>query len=81
VSAYLFGVIIAFLYVYELKAPLLKQIFLGFNNLSNGAISFTPVIYYADLALLFLIFVIPFLLMILTPIWRVATIEPSEILR
>lgn len=81
ITAYLVGVILAFIYIFYSNAPLLKQIFLGYSNLSLKAIEFTPHIDYADLTLLFLLFVIPFLLAIVTPLWRLSTVEPSEVLR
>ncbi|MCD4667926.1 MAG: FtsX-like permease family protein [Sulfurimonas sp.] len=80
VRSYMLGVIIAYFYVYILNAPLIKEIFLGFNNLSNS-VSFSPNIDIASLVLIFLIFVIPFMLVILIPVWRVAISEPYEVLR
>ena len=81
ITAYLFGVILAFLYVFIFDAPLLKQVFLGYSNLSSAAIKFTPNIDYANLTLVFFLFVIPFLLAILIPLWKLSTVEPSELLR
>lgn len=81
ITAYLLGVIFAFIYVFYFGAPLLKQIFLSYANLSNSAIKFAPHIDYTTLSLLFLCFVIPFLLAILIPLWRLSTVEPSEVLR
>ena len=78
--AYIFGVIAALIYVYVFGAPLLRNIFLGYNNLQNDA-TFTPAIHLADLLLLFLLFVIPFLLAIIVPLWRVAITEPNEVLK
>ncbi|MEA2091206.1 MAG: FtsX-like permease family protein [Campylobacterota bacterium] len=80
VSSYMIGVIIAYFYVYILNAPLIKEIFLGFNNLNNS-VAFSPNIDIASLVLIFLIFVIPFMLVILIPVWRVAISEPYEVLR
>jgi len=78
--AYIFGVIAALIYVYVFGAPLLRNIFLGYSNLQNDA-TFTPAIHLADLLLLFLLFVIPFLLAIIVPLWRVAITEPNEVLK
>lgn len=80
VSSYMIGVLVAYFYVYILGAPLIKEIFLGFNNLSNS-VAFSPSIDVASLVLIFLIFVIPFMLVILIPVWRVAISEPYEVLR
>jgi len=78
--AYIFGVIAALIYVYVFGAPLLRNIFLGYNNLQNDA-TFTPATHLADLLLIFLLFVIPFLLAIIVPLWRVAITEPNEVLK
>ena len=78
--AYIFGVIGALIYVYIFGAPLLRNIFLGYNNLQNDA-AFTPAIHLSDLVLLFLLFVPPFMLAIIIPLWRVAITEPNEVLK
>ena len=78
--AYLFGIITALIYVYIFGAPLLRNIFLGYNNLQNDA-AFTPAIHLSDLLLLFLLFVTPFMLAIIIPLWRVAITEPNEVLK
>ncbi len=78
--SYLFGIILAFIYVFYLDAPLLKNIFLGYSNLSNE-VSFSPNVDGGALGILFLLFVVPFIITIVIPVWRVSTIEPSEIMR
>lgn len=79
-SAYLLGVIVAYLYVFILDAPLLKYIFLGYSNLDNST-SFSPNISMQELSLIFLLFIVPFLIAILIPLWRVSIKEPSEIIK
>ena len=79
-GAYLSGVIIAYIYVFFLDAPLLKNIFLGYTNLAHD-VSFTPNINNTDLGIIFLVFIIPFLVAIIIPAWQKATIEPTEIMR
>lgn len=79
-SAYLFGVIAAYVYVFIFNAPLLKYIFLGYSNLEN-ATSFSPEISLQELSLIFLLFVIPFLFAILIPLWKLSIQEPSEIIK
>lgn len=78
--AYLLGVILAYIYVFGFDAPLLKDIFLGDRNL-NQHISFMPSIDLQVFGLLFLFFVIPFIIAILIPVWRVAITEPVEVMR
>ena len=79
-SSYMLGIIIAYIYVYIFDAPLIKEIFLGFNNLKNS-VEFSPSIDISSLVLIFLIFVVPFMLVIVIPVWRIAISEPSEVLR
>ena len=79
-SAYFSGIFLAYFYVYFLNAPLLKNIFLGYSNLESST-SFSPSFTLNDLSLIFIIFVIPFLLAILIPLWRVSIQEPTELLR
>ncbi|RLA78176.1 MAG: ABC transporter permease [Epsilonproteobacteria bacterium] len=79
-SAYFIGIFIAYFFVYFLDAPLLKNIFLGYSNLSNST-SFSPNISLNELSLIFLIFVVPFLVAILIPLWRVSIKDPTEVMR
>jgi ABC-type lipoprotein release transport system permease subunit len=80
VSSYIFGVSFAYIHVYLLNAPLLKYIFLGYSNLTNTT-TFSPDIALEDLVLIFFIFITPFMLSILIPIWRVSISEPTEVMR
>ena len=79
-SAYMVGVIVAYIFVFIFDAPLLKNIFLGYKNLTNE-VTFAYVLDIGILGLIFLAFVIPFLLSILIPVYRVAITEPSEVMR
>jgi ABC-type lipoprotein release transport system permease subunit len=79
-SAYLLGIIVAYIYVFILNAPLLKNIFLGYSNLSIDT-SFSPIIDIGALAILFLMFVVPFIIAIIIPVWKTAIIEPTEVMR
>ena len=78
--SYMLGVIMAYIYVYVFDAPLLKEIFLGFKNLNNTT-AFVPNVEISSLASLFFIFVIPFMLVILIPVWRISISEPTEVMR
>ncbi len=79
-SAYFIGIFMAYFFVYFLDAPLLKNIFLGYSNLSVST-SFSPDISLSELALIFLIFVPPFLMAILIPLWRISVKEPTEVIK
>jgi ABC-type lipoprotein release transport system permease subunit len=79
-SAFLLGVIFAYVYVFFADAPLLRDIFLGTNNFS-AHLSLYPVIHLGDIALLFAFFVIPFLVAVVVPLWRLSITDISEVLR
>jgi len=79
-SSYMLGVIFAYIYVFVFNAPLLKNIFLGYKNLSNE-VTFAFSLDLSILGLIFLAFVVPFLLAVIIPVYRVAITEPSEVMR
>lgn len=78
--AYFIGVFFAYFYVYVLDAPLIKHIFLGYSNLESST-SFSPNFSIEELSLIFLIFVVPFLVAILIPVWRVSIKDPTELIK
>ena len=51
--SFIVGVFIAYIYVFVLGAPLLKEVFLGGQNLQN-TLSFVPVLDFSDLVPFFL---------------------------
>lgn len=75
--SFLLGVILAYIFVFFFNAPILNNIFLGFQNLNN-TIVFDPHINISTLFMLFLFFVIPYISAVLIPVWKISTIEPSE---
>ena len=75
--AFFLGVILAYIFVFVFGAPLLRDIFLGFGNLTTDVI-FQPVIEGGVLGSLFLFFILPFTLSVLIPVWRIAIIDPYE---
>jgi len=79
-SAYMLGVVVAYIYVFVFNAPLLKNIFLLSSNLYEDVV-FTPDIGFGDLVLLFLFCVVPFVMVVILPSYKKAIIEPSEITR
>ena len=78
--SYMLGVILAYVYVYIFKAPLLKEIFLGFKNLENTS-AFSPSVELSSLFGVFFLFIVPFMLVILIPVWKISISEPVEVLR
>lgn len=75
--AFLIGIIFAYIFVFMLNAPFLKNIFIGFSNIKNDFI-LIPNIEISNLISLFLFFIIPFLSAILIPVWKIAVIDVNE---
>ncbi len=71
------GVVLAYLYVFMLDAPLLNHIFLGSANLANH-VTFVPVIKFGILGSIFLFYAVPFLAAVLIPAWKIAVTPPKE---
>ena len=80
VSAYMLGVVLAYVFVFVFQAPLLSSIFFGFSNLPVD-ISLSPSIDFGLLSLIFLFFVVPFIAAVLIPVWKIAITDPSEAMR
>ena len=79
-SSYMLGILFAYIFVFILDAPLLSNIFLGFHNLEN-AVSFLFYPSFETLGLLFIIFVIPFILATLIPLYKLSISDISELIR
>lgn len=78
--AYMSGVILAFEFVYILKAPLLQNIFTGYSELKTS-FSLPFVFDFQTLALVFFISVPVYVAATLIPSWRSATLEADEVMR
>jgi ABC-type lipoprotein release transport system permease subunit len=76
-SAYMLGVVLAYVFVFIFDAPLLRDIFIGFGNLPNQ-IHFQPAIDGGLFLSLFLLFILPFIFAVLFPVWRIAITPPHE---
>ena len=79
IFSYIVGVMIAYIFVFYLNAPLLKDIFLG--NAINNNITFTPILDFDILFLIFLFTVIPFLASVILPSWKVAISDMNEAMK
>lgn len=75
--AFIIGVIVAYIFVFILNAPVLKNIFIGFSNVQNDFI-LNANIEFSTLITLFLFFIIPFLSAVLIPVWKIAVIDANE---
>lgn len=80
ITSFIIGVVLAYVYVFILGAPILIEIFLGGANLVNHAV-LVPVIEFGILGSLFLLYAVPFFAAVLIPSWRVAVIPPKEAMR
>ncbi|MCG3679094.1 FtsX-like permease family protein [Aliarcobacter butzleri] len=75
--AFIIGVIFAYIFVFILQAPILKNIFIGFSNIKNDFI-LNQNIKISNLITLFLFFMIPFLSAVLIPVWKIAVIDATK---
>ncbi|SFV63398.1 ABC transporter, permease protein [hydrothermal vent metagenome] len=71
------GVSIAYIYVFIFDAPIVRNIFLGSENLSNS-ISFMPVVDMGVLSSIALLYAVPLLVAVLIPVWKIAVTSPKE---
>ena len=78
--SYLFGVLLAYFFVFILNAPILKNIFIDFSNIKNDFIIY-PYIEFSTFVTLFLFFMVLFLSSVLIPVWKISAINPYESLR
>ena len=78
--SYLFGVLLAYFFVFILNAPILKNIFIDFSNIKNDFIIY-PYIEFSTFVTLFLFFIVLFLSSVLIPVWKISAINPYESLR
>ena len=77
IFSFLLGIIVAYIFVFIFNAPLLINIFLGFENLQNSVV-LIPNFDINLIVLLFLFFVVPFLSAVLIPVWKIASIDANE---
>lgn len=80
VSAFMSGVMIAFLYVYSFGGGVLVAIFLGSENLHRD-VALSPDIDFSSLFGLFLLFTLPYLATVAIPLWKESVGDAMEILR
>ena len=75
--SYVLGVFIAYVYVFIAGAPLIREVFLGGQNLHN-TLNFIPVVDFSVLTSIFLLYALPFIAAVLIPVWRVSVTDPKE---
>lgn len=80
VVSFILGVVGAYIFVFILNAPILKDIFLGSQNLKNS-LKFVVSIDYGTIATIFIVYALTFLASTLIPIWRIAITDPKEAMK
>ncbi|NTV13112.1 MAG: FtsX-like permease family protein [Desulfobulbaceae bacterium] len=79
-SAFLLGIILAYLHVFLTKAPLLAPALKGWSVLYPD-FRLTPFIDPAQLFTLFFLAVVPYTVATIVPAWRAATVDPAAVMR
>lgn len=77
IVSFVIGVLMAYLFVFVLGAPLLREIFLGGANLQNH-LTFVPIVDFEVLSTILLIYAVPFVAAVLIPVWKIAVTDPKE---
>ncbi|KPU82649.1 hypothetical protein JI57_03755, partial [Psychromonas sp. PRT-SC03] len=80
ISAFVVGVIGAYLYVFLVKDNLLLGIFMGTDNLNNDFVLLAHVS-IENILLLALLVIVPFTASTLYPAWKIAVHAPSEAMK
>ncbi len=79
-NSYLLGIILAYIHVFYLNAPLLRPVLLGWSTL-YPSFELMPALSLEDLLLIFMVSVVPFMAAVIVPSWRASTIDPDEAMR
>ena len=80
IFSYIVGVLLAYIYVFIFQAPILKNIYLGSDNL-EFFISFRPILDFSILSSIFIIFIVPFIATTIIPVWKIAITNPKEAMK
>lgn len=79
-AAWAVGVVVAYGYVFGLGAPGLTRLFVGLENLAPQP-HYLPALDPALLGLLLLFFLLPYGAAVLVPVWRLASLDPTEAMK
>lgn len=79
-TAFLAGVILAYLHVFTASAILFEPVLKGWSAL-YPKFRLTPYIDLAQLAALFFLTVVPYAVATIVPAWRAATVDPDAVMR
>jgi len=78
--AYIIGILLSIIYVYMLQAPIIRLIFEGFSPLRT-TFNLPFVLDVSTMTLIFLVTVPIYISATIFPSWRIATLDPDEILK
>ena len=79
-TAYLIGIVFAFVFVYIFQAPLLRGIFEGYSSLKT-TFELPFVLDFQTLALVFFLSVPIYISATIIPSWRISTLDADEVIR
>ncbi len=79
-SSFISGVVLAYLHVFYLAAPIFAPVLKGWSVL-YPQFRLTPSIDLMQLAILFVLAVVPYTVATIVPAWRAATIDPDSVMR
>jgi len=79
-TAFMVGVILAYLHVFVAAAPFFEPVLKGWSVL-YPSFRLTPVIDFSQMAVLFFLTVVPYTVATIVPAWRAATVDPDAVMR
>ena len=79
-SAFLVGVVFAYLHVFIAAASLFEPVLKGWSVL-YPQFRLTPALDFSQLAVLFFLTVLPYTVATIVPAWRAATVDPDAVMR
>ena len=79
-TAFLTGVILAYMHVFFAVSPVFEPALKGWSNLYPN-FALTPFINAEQIITLFFLTVLPYTVATIVPIWRAATIDPDTAMR
>jgi len=79
-AAFVAGTSLAYVHVFVLGAPVFAPVLQGWSGL-QPTFRLTPVVSPSQLAILFVLTVVPYLLATVVPSWRAATADPDAVMR
>jgi lipoprotein-releasing system permease protein len=79
-GGFLLGVVFAYIFIYELNAPGLKAIFIGWSKVYPD-FDLVPVVDFKLLLLILFLTVLPYCSIAILPAWKAAVTDPDQIIR